>query len=113
MISWKSLWQKITLLVDTKLAMSQQCAFVENKKVKHIKSSVRQSTSCRWREVILSLYSSGVLGPVLGSPVQVSHQKTGASPTKGLIDEKVTEVRQEAMDRGEKYKKFNLNIGER
>lgn len=76
LISWKSLWQKITLLVDTKLAMSQQCAFVENKKVKHIKSSVRQSTSCRWREVILSLYSSGVLGPVLGSPVQVSHQKT-------------------------------------
>lgn len=50
--------------------------------------------------MIVSLYSSGVLGAMLSSPIQVRHQKTGASTAKDLKDEKVAGVRQEAIDIG-------------
>jgi len=45
----------------------------------------------RLEEVTLALCTgetqSGVLGPVLGSPVQDRHGFTGASPAKGLEDD--------------------------
>lgn len=72
------------VLVYTKLKMSEQHALAI-KRVNGLLGCIRQSVTCRWRKVILSLCSS-LVRPlleswVLGPPVQGGHGHTGHSPT--------------------------------
>jgi len=68
------------MLVDRKLDMSWQCALAAQK-AKRILGYVKRSVASRSREVI-PLYShetpSGVLCPILGSPVEEKHGPFGA-----------------------------------
>jgi len=61
------------VLVDDKLTMSQQCALA-TKKANDLLGCIKKSEASRPREVLLPLCPreapSGVLCPVLGSPVQ-------------------------------------------
>ena len=67
--------QLIDMLVDGTLTMSQQCALVA-KKANGLVGCIKRSVVSRSREVLLPPLhcpgeaSSGVLCPVLGSPVQ-------------------------------------------
>jgi len=68
-----SVERDLGVLVDDRLTMSQQCALAA-KKVDGILGCIRKSVATRSREVLLPLCpseaSSGVLCPVLGSPLQ-------------------------------------------
>ena len=78
----------LVVLMDAKLNMSQQCTLVA-KKVNSILDCIRRSVGTglgRW-----SFHSSqhwwdvsGLLCPVVGSPAEVRHGHTGASPAKDL-----------------------------
>jgi len=62
------------VLVDDRLTMSQQCALAA-KKANGILRCIKKSAASKSREVLPPLHypgeaSSGVLCPVLGSPVQ-------------------------------------------
>jgi len=78
--------------VDTKFAMSQQCAVVTNK-ASSLLCRIRQRINSRRREVILLLSTgktSGVLCPALGSTVQGRYGHIAASPAKGHKDSEWT-----------------------
>jgi len=70
-----SVERDLGLLVDNKLTMSQQCALAA-KKANGILGCMKKSVASRSREVLLPLLlcpseaPSGVLCPVLDSPVQ-------------------------------------------
>jgi len=65
-----SVERDLGVLVDDTLTMSQQCALIA-KKASGILGCIKKSVATRPREVLLPLSaSSGVLSPVLGSPLQ-------------------------------------------
>lgn len=79
-------------LIDTKMNMSEQCAFAL-KKNSAIMGCIKQSIASRLRKVIFFPYSAlerphlGALCPVLISSVQERESATGKSPTKDHKDD--------------------------
>lgn len=72
----------IGVLVDTKLNISQQCTLTE-KKV----TSIQQTEGGDYSPLFnTGEATSGVLCPVLGSPVQGTHGHAELSPVKGHRD---------------------------
>jgi len=75
LLECSSMERDLCVLVDDKLTMSQQCALAA-KKANGILGCIKKSVASRLREVLLapllcpSEAPSGVLCPVLGSPVQ-------------------------------------------
>ena len=63
LLEGSSVGKDLGVLVDNRLAMSQQHALVD-KRANGFLEFMKKSEASRWREVILSLYSS-VVGPLL------------------------------------------------
>ena len=81
----------LSVLVDNRLAMSQQCILVAEKE-NGILGCVKMSVASRLKELILPLYYALVrphVGycPVLGSPVQKSQGSSRKAPAKGYKDD--------------------------
>ncbi|GAB0204181.1 mitochondrial enolase superfamily member 1 [Grus japonensis] len=82
--------EDLRVLVDNKLTMSQQCNLMA-KVANSLLGCIRKGIASMWWEVISLLSTgkaiTGVLCPVLRSPVQERDGLTGPSPVKGHKDD--------------------------